>query len=85
MDCALYRFSRRTGQIVGLTGVFLLFLPKLNLVGLQAGGAGLRINDALLLACFVLFASVLLYYSALRPSRMELALFPLLAQQLYLR
>jgi hypothetical protein len=74
MDRALYRFSRPTGQLLGLTGVLLLFIPKLNIVGLQAGGAaGLRLDDLLLLSCFLFFASVLLYYSAVRPRKIELA------------
>jgi hypothetical protein len=74
MDRTLYRFSLRTGRIFGLIGVLLLFLPKLNLVELQAGGAaGLRIDDVLLLTCFMLFASVLLYYSSVRPRGIELA------------
>jgi hypothetical protein len=73
MDRVLYRFSRPTGQLLGLIGALLLFLPKLNLVNLQAGGAGLRIDDALLLSCFVFFASVLFYYSGLRPRKVELA------------
>jgi O-Antigen ligase len=75
MDCALYRFSRLTGQILVLNGVLLLFLPKLNVVDLQAGsGAGLRIDDVLLLSCFMFFASVLLYYcSAVRLRKIELA------------
>jgi hypothetical protein len=75
MDCALYRFSRRTGQILVLIGVLLLFLPKLNLIELQAeGGAGLRIDDVLLLSCFMFFACILLYYySAIRLRRIELA------------
>ncbi len=73
MDLALYRFSRRTGQILGLFGVLLLFLPKLNVLGLQTGAAGLRIDDLLLLSCFLLFTSILLYYSTFRPRKIEVA------------
>src|SRR5271170_7307199 len=73
MDLALYRFSRRTGQIFGFIGVLLLFIPKFNIVELQVGGAGLRVDDAMLLFCFVFFVSVLLYYSAIRPRKIELA------------
>jgi hypothetical protein len=73
MDRALYRFSRPTGQILGWTGLLLLFIPKLNVIGLQVGGAaGLRIDDLLLLFCFFLFASILLYYSDVRPRKIEL-------------
>jgi hypothetical protein len=73
MDRALYRFSRPTGQILGLVGVSLIFLPKLNLVQLQVGAAGLRIDDVVLLSCFMFFASVFLYYSTARPRKIELA------------
>ena len=74
MDSVLYRFRPRTGQILSSIGVILIFLPKLNLLDLQSGGyAGLRIDDIILLSCFTLFATVILYYSAIRFRKIEIA------------
>lgn len=53
--------------------MLLLFLPKFNIIELQAGGAGLRIDDGLLFFCFAIFISVLLYHSTTRVRRIELA------------
>jgi hypothetical protein len=73
MHRALYRFSRPAGQAFGAMGVLLLLLPKVNLVELQNGAAGLRIDDILLASCLMLFAAVRIYYADLRPTKVELA------------
>ncbi len=73
MDSALYRLSRPAGQAFGAMGVLLLLLPKVNLVELQNGAAGLRMDDILLASCLMLFAAVRIYYSDLRLTKVELA------------
>ncbi len=68
----IMRLSKFTGECLGYLGIFLILLPKVNLVAIQRKGAGIRLDDILLFGCLLLFVMVMFYALPRSISRLEI-------------
>lgn len=71
MKHAIYRLGPKTGQLLAWIGVFLIFIPKMNIISLQADGAGVRLDDVLLFSLLAILAAAVLCFGDLRLRKIE--------------